>query len=65
MAVPGGNRRERRGGRRANRLRRFGRAVVQAGRRRVGAGDIGTETPGQVVREAARNAGRRLFGRRG
>ena len=64
MAVPGGNRRERRGGRRQNRLRRFARAVTQQARRRVGAGDIGTETPGQVVGEAVRNL-RRRFGRRG
>jgi hypothetical protein len=64
MGQAGSSRRERRGGRRQNRLRRFGRAVAQAARRRVGAGDIGTETPGQVVGEAVRNA-RRRFGRRG
>lgn len=55
-------------GRRASRLRRFGRAVVQQGRRRVAEGGTEEETVGQVVGEATRAAGRRvrdLFRRRG
>lgn len=62
MAQAGSSRRESRRGRRSSRLRRFGRAVVQTGRRRGGRGGVEAETPGQVVGEAAA-AARRLFRR--
>ena len=51
MNPPGRSRRERQG-RRSSRLRRFGRAVAQTGRRRFARGGVEDETPGQVLREA-------------
>lgn len=59
MPSPGSARREGRRGRRSSRLRRFGRAVLQTGRRRGARGGVEEETPGQILREVGRGLFRR------
>lgn len=63
LTIGGGSGR-RRGGRRASRLRRFGRAAAQGARRLFGEGGTQEETAGEVLREAGRAARQRLRRRR-
>ena len=60
----GGGRGRRRGGRRANRLRRLARAATQGARRVFGEGGTQEETAREVLAEAGRAARNRFRRRR-